>query len=185
MGFVVGLVMAVASLVILIIIAFVVVSTLTGANLLTAGRPTITTTNESFSGVAQGAWINVTGYTLAGASSVNLVSGSFVITSAFNQSSGVQIPATNYSVTAGGVVKNTTTVAPFNNWNNATISYTYKNTAAEEQSTTSLSGNFSSGVNNLSTKIPTVLLIAAIILILGILAVLVGVWQRMRMGGSL
>lgn len=184
MGLVAGLVMAVASLVILTIIAFVVVSTLSGANLLTAGRPTITTTNETVSG-AQGAWINITGYTLSGASSANLVSGSFVITSAFNKSSGVQIPATNYSVTAGGVVKNTTTAAPYNNWTNVTISYTYLDTAKEEQSTTSLSGNFSSGVNNISTKIPTILLIAAIILILGILAVLVGVWQRMRMGGSL
>jgi len=39
-------------------------------------------------------------------------------------------------------------------------------------------------VNNVSSKIPTVLLIAAIVLILGVLAVLVGVWQRMKMGGA-
>ena len=45
-------------------------------------------------------------------------------------------------------------------------------------------GNFSSGVNSVAAKIPTVLLVAAIVLILGVLAILVGVWQRMRMGGG-
>lgn len=47
-----------------------------------------------------------------------------------------------------------------------------------------LTSNFSSGVQNISSKIPTVLLIAAVVLIIGVLAVLVGIWQRMRMGGG-
>jgi len=47
-----------------------------------------------------------------------------------------------------------------------------------------LSANFTAGVNNISEKIPTVLLVAAIVLILGVLAILVGVWQKMRMGGG-
>ena len=47
-----------------------------------------------------------------------------------------------------------------------------------------LTSNFSSGVQNVASKIPTVLLIAAVVLIIGVLAVLVGVWQRMRMGGG-
>lgn len=47
-----------------------------------------------------------------------------------------------------------------------------------------LSANFSSGVNQVSAKIPTVLLVGAIVLILGVLAVLVGIWQKMRMGGG-
>ena len=47
-----------------------------------------------------------------------------------------------------------------------------------------MSSNFTEGINNISAKIPTVLLIAAIVLILTVLAVLVGVWQRMRMGGG-
>lgn len=52
------------------------------------------------------------------------------------------------------------------------------------QSVGNLSSNFTSGINSVSAKIPTVLLVAAIVLILGVLAVLVGVWQRMRMGGG-
>ena len=47
-----------------------------------------------------------------------------------------------------------------------------------------LSANFTAGVNNVSAQIPTILLVAAIVLLLGVLAVLVGVWQRMRMGGG-
>ena len=56
--------------------------------------------------------------------------------------------------------------------------------SSEDNATTNLAGNFTSGVNNISSKIPTVLLVAAIVLILGVLAILVGVWQRMRMGGG-
>ena len=56
---------------------------------------------------------------------------------------------------------------------------------ASQTSVSHLSGNFTDGIDNVSTQIPTILLIAAIVLILGVLAVLVGVWQRMRMGGAL
>ena len=56
--------------------------------------------------------------------------------------------------------------------------------SAEENATNNLAGNFTSGVNEVSSKLPTILLVAAIVLILGVLAVLVGVWQRMRMGGG-
>ena len=56
---------------------------------------------------------------------------------------------------------------------------TYLNTTVD-----GLTGNFSAGVQQVSSKIPTVLLIAAVVLIIGVLAVLVGIWQRMRMGGG-
>ena len=52
----------------------------------------------------------------------------------------------------------------------------------ESSSANNLSANFTAGVNEVALKIPTVLLVAAIVLILGVLAILVGVWQRMRMG---
>ena len=56
--------------------------------------------------------------------------------------------------------------------------------SAEDNSTDRLVSNFTEGVDNVSGKLPTVLLVAAIVLILGVLAILVGVWQRMRMGGG-
>jgi len=56
--------------------------------------------------------------------------------------------------------------------------------SAEDNATERLIGNFTEGVDNVSGKIPTVLLVAAIVLILGVLALLVGVWAKMRMGGG-
>ena len=56
--------------------------------------------------------------------------------------------------------------------------------SAEKGAVGNLSANFTEGIDNVSDKIPTVLLVAAIVLILGVLAILVGVWQRMRMGGG-
>ena len=56
--------------------------------------------------------------------------------------------------------------------------------SAEDNATDRLSGNFTEGVDNVSGKIPTVLLVAAIVLILGVLVLLVGTWQRMRIGGG-
>ena len=57
-------------------------------------------------------------------------------------------------------------------------------TNPEGNATANLASNFTEGVDNVSSKIPTVLLVAAIVLILGVLAVLVSVWQRMRLGGG-
>jgi len=56
--------------------------------------------------------------------------------------------------------------------------------SAEDNATDFMVGNFTQGVNSVSGKLPTVLLVAAIVLILGVLAVLVAVWQKMRMGGG-
>ncbi len=56
--------------------------------------------------------------------------------------------------------------------------------STEEMAVDNLTANFSEGIDEVSKKVPTVLLVAAIVLILGVLAILVGVWQRMRMGGG-
>lgn len=50
-------------------------------------------------------------------------------------------------------------------------------------STGNMSGNFSEGVDEVSDQLPTVLLIAAVVLIIGVLAILVAIWQGMKMGG--
>jgi hypothetical protein len=56
--------------------------------------------------------------------------------------------------------------------------------SAEDNATDRLAGNFTAGIDNVSGKIPTVLLVAAIVLILGVLVLLVATWQRMRIGGG-
>ncbi len=54
----------------------------------------------------------------------------------------------------------------------------------EQGAVGNMSANFTDGIDEVSAQLPTILLIAAIVLVLGVLAVLVGVWQRMRMGGG-
>jgi len=56
--------------------------------------------------------------------------------------------------------------------------------SAEANATTRLISNFTSGVDNVSSKIPTVLLIAAVVLILGILGLLWTQYKKMNMGGG-
>lgn len=56
--------------------------------------------------------------------------------------------------------------------------------SAEDNATDRLRANLTEGIDNISDKIPTVLLVAAIVLILAVLAILVGVFQRMRLGGG-
>ena len=57
--------------------------------------------------------------------------------------------------------------------------------SAQDNATDRLVGNFTEGVDNVSGKIPTVLLVAAIVLILGVLVLLVATWQRMNIGGGM
>jgi hypothetical protein len=54
----------------------------------------------------------------------------------------------------------------------------------EDNAVQALSGNFTTGMNEVSEQVPTILLVAAVVLIIGVLAVLVGVWQRMKLGGG-
>jgi len=174
-GLITGLVFGVASLVIGVIIAFVIVSTLTGANLLTTTRTSSTVTNET------GGYLNTTGYQLAGLDT-NYVPGGISILQVTNATDGVGtvIPSTNYTVSSTGLLTNVSVITY------ASINVTYSNSiySVEEQSTDALSGNFTEGVDNVSSKIPTVLLVAAIVLILGVLVLLVATWQRMRIGGG-
>jgi len=159
-GLITGLIFGIASLVIGVIIAFVIVSTLTNADLLTSDRTSVGVVNES-------GWINSTGYTLAGSSINKFVPGSISMTIVNNGSGGgIVIPAANYSISSLSVITNVS-----GDWTaGANFTYTYD--------------LYNDGVDNVSSKIPTILLIAAIVLILGVLVLLVGAWQRMRIGSG-
>lgn len=56
--------------------------------------------------------------------------------------------------------------------------------SAEANATSRMVSNFTSGIDNISSKLPTLLLVAAIVLILSVLAILVSIWQRMKVGGG-
>ena len=93
------------------------------------------------------------------------------------------ISSGNYTLDSStGIV--TGTVGRTFNYTAVNFTYTVTTGSTEELTTDEFSANFSEGIDEISKKVPTVLLIAAIILILGVLAILIGVWNRMRMGGG-
>ncbi len=195
-GLITALIFGVAALVIAIIIAFVIVATLNDAQLLgTDTSHSVTAPNESdYAGIV--AYVNLTGYTL---DAVNDSTRNYKITqiwastdprhvfaagvSEYNYSIGLG----NVSLTVRGILTN---ASDFNQsiLSNVTLVYTYDlitdSKPIEAAAVDNLTINFTEGVGNVSSKIPTVLLVAAIVLILSILAILVGVWQRMNMGGG-
>jgi len=173
-GLITGLIFGIASLVIGVIIAFVIVSTLSDADLLSNNRESVTVSGEI-------GWINNTPYSLTGLSVKRAIPSTFAITNIANVTNVTPsiIVSGNYTLT-NGILTNSTEDA----FANVTINYTYSLYNREETSTDDLSGNFTAGVDNVSGKIPTILLIAAIVLLLGVLVLLVGAWQRMRVGGG-
>ena len=54
----------------------------------------------------------------------------------------------------------------------------------QDNATTHLIANFTSGIDKVSAKLPTVLLIAAVVLILGVLVFLWAQYKRMNVGSS-
>lgn len=56
--------------------------------------------------------------------------------------------------------------------------------SAEAQAASNLSANLSSGINNVAEKIPTILLVAAVVLLLGVLVFLVAQARRANLGGG-
>ena len=176
-GLITGLVFGIASLVIGVIIAFVIVSTLTGSNLLDGSKSTATASNTTITAV------NETGSLLPNST---LPGASCTVVYASNESgNGLLIHSANYTVT-GCTIIFSGSAADALNYNNTiwSITSTTSYDGVEKISADALNANFSRGVDNVSSKIPTVLLVAAIVLILGVLALLVATWQRMRVGGG-
>jgi len=56
--------------------------------------------------------------------------------------------------------------------------------SAQDNATDRLISNFTAGVDQVSSKIPTVLLIAAVVLILGVLVLLWTQYKKMNIGGN-
>ena len=181
-GLITSLVFGIASLIVAVIIALLIVSSINSADLLSSSEVTTTVTNETNTS-GYFSFVNRTGYTLAGASVRN---HAYVITSLWAEQNGlynVSLAVANATVSSVGVVTNTTGAI----WNatlmdNVSISYTYRTFTDANITAGEMTGNLTDGIGNISEKIPTVLLIASIILIMAILVLLVGAWQRMGIG---
>ena len=173
-GLVGGIVAGIGALILTVIVILVIVSTMTNANLL---RSTASTTTVGRS-VETGAWLNNSGYTLSAFNSSNR---DYAIVSIYN-ATGIQVTSANWTFDSStGIIKNSTSA--IDRYGNVNISYTYTPLTSYEVTTNDFGNRFMSGINNVSTKIPTILLIAAIVLLMGVLVLLIRKAQESGFGG--
>jgi len=181
-GMVTGLIFGIASLVIAVIIALVIVSTLANSNLIANDlTSTQTVTNESMLILGTGIYdISVKGTEpyFSSWNATTVINGTIGLT----VDNVTLVEGVDYRIfSVNGSILNITDTMK----DGARVTYTWVKTESyTNDAVKNLTSNLTSGINNVSSKIPTVLLIAAIVLILTIMAVLVGVWQKMRMGGG-
>lgn len=156
------MVAGIGGLIILVIIILLIVSTLRDSNLMPdADSTTVTVTNES-------GWVNSTGYTLDGVGTRN---SGFTITEVWNVSSNTTISSGNYSVSTAGVVTNASDAE----YNTAFISYTYSHQGIsyENDAVSNITSNLTEGIGHVALQLSTILKIAAIVLLLGVIVFLV------------
>lgn len=162
-------VIGVGGLIIVTIIMLIVVSTINGADLLGSQTVTSNTVVNETNG-----YINETGYYLGGV--FNASRSNFAITAAYNVSGTLLIPSGNYTVdSTSGLVTNATSdwswsIQPIN------FTYTYDYTGSDTiyaDVVDNMTGNFTSGIDNISSKIPTILLLLIVIALFAVLALLI------------
>lgn len=167
-----GLIFGVIGLVLLVIIGLMIVTTILNANLM-KGTSVLTTRNES-------GYLNSSAgvYTLAGFNAHNY---DYTIVQIRNATGGVLVTSASYTFNSAlGTITNSTAVV----YPTVNITYTQINSTAYEDTATGMAGNLTTGTNNVSDKIPTILLIAAVVLLLGILVFLVVKARQMNIGGG-
>jgi hypothetical protein len=176
-GLIKGLVVGIAALIISVLIAFVIVSNVVQVED-GISSSTVTVNNESVTfgatNVAKELSAKGTAYSCTALSSVT--NGTNV---------GKPVLNANFTFTSGCTIINATAIFPIspdNTYWNASytqfVSYTYKYKISGYASD-NLQGNFSSGINNVSKQIPNILLIAAVVLIMGVLSFLWFQYKRM------
>jgi len=177
-GVVLNTIFGVGGLIIGIIVVFLITTTLYDANLLTDDSKTTTRTDQNVSLVTE-TGKTFGNNTLRGAScTVNAVS---------NRTGGLIINSGNYTV-----ISNTCTIkynggaggVGYNNsdWNiNSTTAYAVD--SEEKSSVNNLTTDFVSGIDNVSEKIPTILLIIAVVLLFGVLVLLLRQSKGFGIGG--
>ena len=171
-GLIRGFIIGITALIITVMIAFVVVYNVEVVDDDIAISFTGSVVNET------GGYLNGTSFTLDEASKTGF--GSPVISNMVNVTGDFVIEPGNYTVSSAGVVTN---ISDVSSYAAVKVSYTYTWKETEAASDRLLS-NYTSGIENISGKIPTLLLIAAVVLILGILSLLWKVYSSMNMEGG-
>jgi len=169
-GLVKGLIIGVGGLVVLTVLVFIVVSTILNANLLRATASQANSTENNIN-------VNNTGFTLVGYSALNR---DYSILMVKNATGNVIVPLANFSLSSTGVLKNAT-LAVYEGVG-VNVTYGYYTPTEYERAASGFGGNLTTGVINVSLKIPTILLIAAVVLLFAIIALLVRQSRNMGIG---
>jgi hypothetical protein len=177
-GVVTSVVMGVGGLIIAVIVILVITSTIGNANLIGNDKTATTSeTNESvtFTGASETATLSpYTAYSLYWTSwnATRVMNGSTkaggnqtLVEGVDYQVNSATGSITNLSVTTGARV---------------TYSWTTTETYSKD-AVTSIRNNFTSGINNVSSKVPTILLIVAVVFLFGALVLLIRNAQAMGM----
>ena len=173
-GFITAIVLGLVFLIMMVIISFTIIQNLSNISTsIDSGAATAKAINET------GGFANNSGYTL---DQVALATGfnSPVILELFNATDDTSVDLANVTVDSStGIVTNATPLT----WEALLITYNYD--YKESQTTVeTLQSNLTTGITNVSNKLPTIFLVAAIVIILGILAILWGQFKGMSIGGS-
>ena len=164
-GIVGDIVEGAGGLIILVIITLIVLGTLIGANLLKGGVATTTVLNESVllnssAGIEQLDYYNPEWH-------------DYTILLVRNETGDQLIPEANYTFFNGKL----TNATEYNFYVN--VSYSYVGLNQYEDSVVGMKENFTSGLQNVSTKLPTILLIAAVVLLFSVLVLLIARSKQM------
>jgi hypothetical protein len=173
-----GLIVGIGALVIVTIVVLLIVSTLIGGGLLRS-------TDVSSTGQDVRVKLNdTTNHTLVGFSTT--FNYGYTITSVANGSGGgyTLVQPTNYTFNSGTGVLTNASIANSEGWTNITVNYTYTPKKEYERSTDFMAVNMTRGVNSVSSNLPTILLLGAVILLFGIIVLLVRQAQGMGMMGG-
>ena len=174
-GLITGIVGGILLLIILVIIGLVIIQNVA---IVEDGLSSSTETRTLTQNETE-AWINGTDYTLLEAGYPGFTNP--IILTAYNQTENTFIDSGNWTVTNAGVVSNTTLSIGYNNVS-LTYQFDYEGTTLTTQG---LRENFTKGISNVSNKLPTILLIAAVVLILGVLVFLWANFKKMQgLGGG-
>ena len=176
-GLVGDLVVGTGGLIVITILVFVIVSSILNADLLGSSESTVPVNNEV-------GWANATEYQLGG--TANSSNTAFTIVAAANRTapgSETVIALGNFTTNSlTGIVTNATALA----WFNVSYNYTHVHTIDSDEQTTAndMNANLTEGIQNVSEKIPTILLIGAVVLLFGVIVLLVRQSNAMGIGNS-
>jgi len=174
-GIIAAIIAGVGGLIITTLIILVILGTFTNANLLRTTESTTTVISETGIALTDG------GTALANFNSSYRTWTIITVVNATNTTGNAVITAPNYTFnSATGYLMNKTAVE----WGDTNVTYSYVKPTNYEDTVTSANNGFIGGLNNISEKLPTILLISAVVFLFGVIVLLYRQYQSMGIGNN-